>query len=122
MVTKVEAAFLTVLPVGRENALTARDIGNLMMQRLGHAPNERMVRRIASDLRRQGHLIGSSPRTPYGFYRPADMAEAEECRDALAKRLREVRRTVAAYDRAVRQMKWRDTVHISPLPGMEPGA
>jgi len=122
MLTKPEAAFLTILPEGRDNALTAREIGNLMLPRLGYGPSERAVRQIASDLRRRGHLIGSSPRAPYGFYRPADLAEAEECREQLARRLREVRRTVAAYDRAVSKMKWRAKAAMNTLPGMGQGA
>jgi hypothetical protein len=122
MLAKPEAAFLEVLPLGRDNALTAKEIGGLMMQHLRYTPSERVVRQIASDLRRRGRLIASSPTPPYGFYRPADLAEAEECREQLARRLREVRRTVAAYDRAVSRMKWREKAPINSLPGMEQGA
>jgi hypothetical protein len=121
VVTKVESVFLVTLPVGRKNALTARELGSLMSQLLGYTPSQRKVRQIASDLRRQGHLIGSSPCEPYGFYRPANVAEADECREQLARRLREIRRTVAAYDRSVRQMKWQKKVQINPLPGMGSG-
>ena len=114
-------ALLTLLPIGRDNAIAARELGALMASRLGAALEAREVRQIVSDLRRRGELIASATSAPYGFYRPADLREAEQCRAQLARRLREVRRTVAAYDRAVRRMEWRETVAIHPLPGMEQG-
>jgi hypothetical protein len=115
-------AFLAVVPTGRKNAITARELGVLMAYHVGHVVDERTVRQIASDLRRRGVLIASAISKPYGFYRPANLREAHECREQLTRRLREVRRTVAAYDRAVRMMEWRETVAVHPLPGMGEGA
>lgn len=103
--TEPQKALLAFLQEGRENAITARELGVLMASR-----------------RRKGELIASATSAPYGFYRPEDLREAQECREQLARRLREVRRTVAAYDRAVRRMEWRDTVAVHPLPGMDQGA
>lgn len=117
-----EGALLAVLPVGRENAITARELGVLMASRLGAPVEAREVRQMVSDLRRRGELIASATSPPYGFYRPEDLCEAQECREQLARRLREVRRTVAAYDRAVRRMEWKAAVAAYPLPGMDQGA
>ena len=117
-----ERALLAVLPTGRAQAITARELGLLMSGRQGARGDERTVRRMVSDLRRKGVLIGSAISVPSGFYRPANLREAQECREQQARRLREVRRTVAAYDRAVRRMEWRETVAIHPLPGMDQGA
>lgn len=117
-----DRALLAVLPTGRADAITARELGVLMASRLGAPVEAREVRQMVSDLRRRGELIASATSPPYGFYRPEDLCEAQECREQLARRLREVRRTVAAYDRAVRRMEWRETVAIHPLPGMDQGA
>lgn len=117
-----ERALLAVLPTGRAQAITARELGVLMASRLGAPVEAREVRQMVSDLRRRGELIASATSPPYGFYRPEDLCEAQECREQLARRLREMRRTVAAYDRAMRRMEWRDTVAVHPLPGMDQGA
>lgn len=117
-----ERVLLALLPVGRGNAITASELAALMTYRLGIPVKAREVRQIVSDLRRRGVLIASATGPPYGFYRPEDLREAQECRDQLAGRLRELRRTVAAYDRAVRRMEWQERVEVRPLPGIEQGA
>jgi len=72
--TQYEAAFLAVLPMGREHAITARELGLLMAQHAGHVVDERTVRQIASDLRRRRFPICSAVRKPWGFL-PADQRE-----------------------------------------------
>lgn len=116
--TNVEKALLRCLPTGRDNARTAYEIGGMIHDQIGYRLDERKVRKVASDLRRRGHLIASSPRKPWGFYRPANIAEAEECREQLARRLREIRLTVVAFDKAVR----REQVGQATLPGLDQGA
>lgn len=117
-----EKAFLRCLPTGRDNARTAYEIGGLIHRHIGYRIGERRIRKIASGLRRKGHLIASSPRSPYGFYRPANLEEAEDCRDQLARRLRELRRTVVAFDTAVRRELFAQRVERTELPGLERGA
>lgn len=57
-------ALLTLLPIGRDNAIAARELGALMASRLGAALEAREVRQMVSDLRRKGVLIGSAISVP----------------------------------------------------------
>jgi hypothetical protein len=121
--SKYEAAFLAVLPTGRENAITARRLGVLMGSYVGYVVGERTVRQVASDLRRRGTAICSAVREPYGFYRPTDADEAEEGMAHVFSREREARIIARACRATIRDMRRKEMAAlIQALPGMEQGA
>jgi hypothetical protein len=118
-----EQAFLAVLPVGRDNAVTARELGVLMARYTGATIDERTVRQIASDLRRRRVPICSAVRKPWGFYRPANAEEAEEGMAHIWSREREARIVAGACRAAVKDMRRKEMAAlIQALPGMEQGA
>lgn len=118
----IEREFLLWLPLGRDNAITARDIASLMSGQLGRRITERQVRHIASNLRRcvrkHGVIIASSPTDPCGFYKPANKAEAEDCLRQLRHRKGQMDRTYIAYGIAVKRAFPDVVVNRDGLPGL----
>ena len=104
MLTKIETAFMAILPEGRNQAMTATEIGKRMEQWVGHPVTARQVRKVASTLRMQGYVVCSTPTKPYGFYWPKSHHEATACYHELISRLTELSRTVASYKRGLDQM------------------
>lgn len=79
---------------GREKAMTARQLARLI------GTNEREIRAMIAELRRQGHPIASPVHPPYGFFVPANREEAEECQMHLYSRMREIGITARALEQA----------------------
>lgn len=66
--------------IGQENAIKAGDIA----KRLGLS-NDRLVREAVRQLRKDGRLILSTCKPPYGYYIAADIGEWFEFRDSNLK-------------------------------------
>lgn len=88
-VSKVVSPLLDVLKVGIENAITGRDLGDLV----GMSGAE--VRKEVSRLRKLGVPVCASTHGIAGYYLPATQGEAEFFRRKFAKRIAE---TQAAYE------------------------
>lgn len=73
---------------GRTNARTTKTISTMT-----GVPG-REVREVISELRREGRPIASAVNPPYGFYVPANAAEAQECLAHMYSRISELSKTV----------------------------
>ncbi|NPV81903.1 MAG: HTH domain-containing protein [Firmicutes bacterium] len=78
----------------RKKAVTSRQLSRLT------GINEREVRSLIADLRRDGYPIASAVNAPYGYFIPVDRAEARECQGHLYSRIQEIGITARALDRA----------------------
>lgn len=79
---------------GRKRAMTARQIARFA------GLNERCVRMVIADLRKEGYAVASAVNPPYGYYLPASLEEARECQAQPWSRVGEVAATARAFDRA----------------------
>lgn len=92
MMTNPQLALLAIIPVGRDNAITGRDLAQQLIQ-TGHIPAThrdpaRVVRALIHDLRAIGVPVCAD--SSDGFYLPAKPQELREYLGRLGHRVKEV--------------------------------
>ena len=88
--------------IGKERAIGRTALVAALSQ-TGIHTNERAVRIIIRDLRRDGHLICSTPGDNGGYYLASNLAEYEEFRQAeFAAKITDMAETMRAMDHAAK--------------------
>ena len=95
-VLRVVSGYQAAAPISRGELV-------INVTRLGFPASERQVRETIKQLRRQGHLICSTPGNDGGYYLARSLAEYRDFRDAeFAAKIHDMSETLRAMDSAAR--------------------
>jgi hypothetical protein len=86
--------FLMQKCFGRKNAIKAQDLATYFNISL------REINSVVRNLRKEGHLIGSSKERPYGYYLPSNESEVKDYLSAFKHELFDMLRTFNLQRRA----------------------
>jgi len=96
-ILRVTSGYRAARPIARGNLV-------ISVNRLGFPASERQVREMIKQLRRQGHLICSTPGNDGGYYLAQTLAEYQEFRDTeFAAKIKDMSETLRAMDNAARE-------------------
>lgn len=91
---KLDEQLLSLLPVGADDPITAREL-----QQLLNLPRVRDVSLLINLLRRQGEVICSNGK---GYYKPATRCEVESFVKQMRSRMKEIKLATISAEKALR--------------------
>lgn len=83
--------------IGKGNGLTVSQVVELITRRASEPHDERMVRRLVVDLRKEGHHLCAHPK--HGYYIAANDKELDECCEYLLDRSMTTLKQISAMRR-----------------------